>query len=188
MIQTDPTFDRGPKQSPLPSTALEALTPVSAALLSLAESEAESILARAAEEARAVVDQARRQAEAVMTEARAGAERAAAKETSVARGTARRRAHELVMSARAHAYQELRRRSEADVAALALRTDYEAVVAALSASARALLGDSAQITVDGGGEPGVVATNGARSVDLRLVTLVDRGLAELGPRVEELWQ
>jgi vacuolar-type H+-ATPase subunit E/Vma4 len=160
-----------------------------ATLLAGAEAEAEA--ARAAGESRAEAERelARTESSRLQESARAEGEAAgdleAARDLALARSGARR----VVLEARQAVYEDFRSCALAD--ALALRADrkeYARLLERLEDEARRSLGDDVEIERDPEDVGGIRARAGARSVDLTLPTLVDRCVADLGARVEELWR
>jgi vacuolar-type H+-ATPase subunit E/Vma4 len=157
----------------------------------LAGAEAEADAARAAGESRAEAERelARTESSRLQESARAEGEAAgdleAARDLALARSGARR----VVLEARQAVYEDFRSCALAD--ALALRADrkeYARLLERLEDEARRSLGDDVEIERDPEDVGGIRARAGARSVDLTLPTLVDRCVADLGARVEELWR
>jgi vacuolar-type H+-ATPase subunit E/Vma4 len=96
-------------------------------------------------------------------------------------------AHLTVLAAQREVYDEFRRRARE--ATLTLRDDpaYPALLDRRTASARRELGDRAEIERDPPEVGGVRARDGTRSVDYTLPARADRAIAELGPRLRDLW-
>jgi vacuolar-type H+-ATPase subunit E/Vma4 len=160
-----------------------------ATLLANAEAEADAV--RAAGESRAKAERERAQTESSRLQERARAEGEAAGDLESARdlAVARSGARRVVLEARQAVYEDFRSRGLAE--ALAFRADrkeYARLLERLEDEARRSLGDDVEIERDPEDVGGIRARAGARSVDLTLPTLVDRCVADLGARVEELWQ
>jgi hypothetical protein len=160
-----------------------------ATLLANASAEADATLAAGEGRVRAERERRREESSRLQESARAEGETAgnleSARDLAVARSGARR----LVLEARQAVYEDFRGRALAD--ALALRADrkeYARLLDRLEAAARRSLGDDVEIERDPEDVGGIRARAGARSVDLTLPTLVDRCVADLGARVEELWR
>jgi hypothetical protein len=180
---TEPASATGPAGAL--DTAAGALAPVRAALLAAAEADAAALLAAADAEVAAAVAAAEAQAAELV--ARARAEGAADAETMLAADRARggREARRIALAARREAYELLRDRARAGVAALPADPAYPAILARLTARARALLGADAEIAPHPDG--GVLGSAPGRRCDLSLPALADRAVDSLGPEVERLW-
>lgn len=160
-----------------------------ATLLAGVEAEAEATVSAAELRAAEEVERACGDSERLQEHARAEGEVAAELESTRALALARSRARRIVLEARQAVYEDFC--AQALAAALALRADrkaYERLLGRLEATARRTLGDGAEVELDPAGVGGVRARAGRRSVDLTLPTLVDRCVAALGTRVEELWR
>jgi vacuolar-type H+-ATPase subunit E/Vma4 len=157
------------------------------ALLTDTHTDAEELVARADREADEQLARARNQAHALVEAARVDGAREAADRLARQRATARRDARQLVLRARRDALDELRAQARRAARALADEDSYPELVERLRLLATAQLGSGATITVEPDGEPGVVATDGHRRVDYRLVALADRALDALGAEVATLW-
>ncbi len=144
--------------------------------LTAADAETEQRIAAARREAGTIIAQARARGE---SEGRVAGARDAAVQRSFA--------HQQVLAAQREVYDELHRRARD--ATLALRDDpeYPALLDRLSAAARRELGDGAEIERDPPEVGGVRARDGTRSVDYTLPVLADRAIAELGPRLRDIW-
>ncbi|HWB56966.1 MAG TPA: hypothetical protein VG479_08535 [Gaiellaceae bacterium] len=157
----------------------------------LANASAEAHATRAAGESRVRAEREGRRAESSRLQATARAEGEAAGDLESARdlALARSGARRLVLEGRRAVYEDFRSRALAG--ALALRGDrkaYARLLDHLEAAARHSLGDDVEIERDPETVGGIRARAGARSVDLTLPTLVDRCVADLGARVEDLWR
>jgi hypothetical protein len=168
-----------------PRAPAAALAPVRAGLLARAHADADAALAEADADADSALAEARQQAAAILADARARGERDAAVAEARERARARREARSTVLGAQRAAYEELRRRGEAAARALRTGPGYPALVASLSACARAELGPAAVIREHPDG--GVVAEVPGRRLDATLAALADRALDGLGPDVQGLW-
>lgn len=155
------------------------------ALLEDAEADAGRLLAAAEAEAAERLAGARREAEGRLRAARAEGEADALAQLGAERARARREARERILAARREAYEALG--AAAADAARALRDDpsYPDLRAALVRRAQAQLGPDAEILDDP--EGGIIARDGNRRVDYRLVTLAGRCLDAFGEEVEALW-
>jgi vacuolar-type H+-ATPase subunit E/Vma4 len=158
-----------------------------AALLADAQADAQELLARADQEAAEQLAHAREQAASLLDTARADGAREATDRLVRERAGTRREARQRVLAARKAALDELCVRARDAVRALADEDDYPELIERLRLLATAQLGSDAAITVDPDGEPGVVASDGRRRVDYRLVTLADRAIEALGPEAGTLW-
>ncbi|HVP01027.1 MAG TPA: V-type ATP synthase subunit E family protein [Solirubrobacteraceae bacterium] len=158
----------------------------------------EALLADARAQAGAVLADADREAAERLADAHARAEAliARAREQGEAEGRIERGREEAlesllartdVLAARRRAYEELRRRARGAVLGLRDEPQYGELLDRLAAAARRDLGAGAQIELDPPGLGGVRATAGSRRVDYTLVTLADRCVDELGPRLPRLW-
>jgi vacuolar-type H+-ATPase subunit E/Vma4 len=169
----------------LPPDAEAALDPVRAQLLADARREADRLIDAAQREAQARLEQARREAEEIVEQARqAGAVQAA---QSVARDVARarREARGVVLATQEALRQRVRDAVRSAAGALRAEAGYPDLLAALDASARGALGDSAVVREAPDG--GVLAERGSLRVDLSLSVLADRALDERAGEVAALW-
>jgi vacuolar-type H+-ATPase subunit H len=184
-VRTGPSPTAGPAAAPPPDPVDAALAPVRTALVAAAQADAAAALAAAEAEATATVAAAEAQAAELV--ARARAEGAADAEAMLAADRARggREARRIVLAARRQAYDLLRGRARAGVAALRADPAYPAILERLTARARALLGADAGIAPHPDG--GVLASAPGRRCDLSLPALADRAVDSLGPEVERLW-
>ncbi|MGZ4544935.1 MAG: hypothetical protein ACXVXT_06045 [Blastococcus sp.] len=162
-----------------------ALAPVRAALLARAHAAADAVLAEADADAEAALAEARQQAAALLADARARGERDAATADARERAHARREARTTVLGAQRAAYEDLRRRGHEAARALRTGPGYPALLAHLTARARAELGPTAVVREHPDG--GVVAEAPGRRLDATLAALADRALDGLGPDVQGLW-
>jgi vacuolar-type H+-ATPase subunit E/Vma4 len=157
------------------------------ALLSDARQEVDEALAAAERDAAATVTAAREEANRTLDAARADGEAEARTVSLTELARSRRRARELVLSARRAVYE----RALAEVCAAATRLrdspDYDAVIDGLSRLARSQLGDGAVVTIDDE-VGGVIARAGTRTVDYRLPVIAERCFDAIGSDVESLWQ
>jgi vacuolar-type H+-ATPase subunit E/Vma4 len=157
------------------------------ALIADAVADAAATRAAASAEARERLDRAAQEAAAIVERARVAGEREAADRLARQQAAARREARELVLNAQRAALDRLHTEARAAARSLADSPEWEAILAGLRRVAVARLGPDATIAQHPGGEPGLVATRGGHRVDLRLTTLVDLAIAELGSEVEQLW-
>ena len=169
-----------------PTTTIDPLAPVRAALLDRAHADSASQLAAADAEAAAALHAAQQQVASLRADARAQGEADGATVLARERTHARRRARELILAARRNAYDELVRQARAAVSALRDDAAYAGWLAALRTRASTQLGDDVAVTelADGG----VVAVGRRRQVEYGLVGLADRAVERLGPAAQELWQ
>ena len=164
------------------------LDPVRDALLADARADADRMLADADRFAGDRVERANREAAALI--ATAGREGAAAAADLLARqrGATRREAREIVLGEQRRALDELRARARAAARELVHEDGYDEIVARLRALGEERLGADVTISVDPDGEPGIIAGEGHRRVDYRLIVLADRAIDALGSDVATLWQ
>jgi vacuolar-type H+-ATPase subunit E/Vma4 len=134
------------------------------------------------------VEAARVRAEELMRAARPAGEAAVLPDVARIHAAAARHARQLLLGAQREVFEEFRR--EALRAALELRgsPSYPGLLDELSRRARTQLGEAAELDVDPAGSGGVIARDGDRRVDYSLPALVERCIAALGDRVEELWR
>jgi vacuolar-type H+-ATPase subunit E/Vma4 len=164
------------------------VAPLRTALLSAAEAEAESVIVDASSRAAREISDAQAEVTALVDRARAEGEAAARREAIHVVGRARSEGRALVLAAQREVYDELHRRTLADVEALRLEPAYGRLLERLEGMARAQLGPKASVEVDPPTIGGVRASSGKRRIDLTLPALADRCLAALGTELERLWQ
>jgi vacuolar-type H+-ATPase subunit E/Vma4 len=128
-----------------------------------------------------------RQAEELVRRAREEAGAQAAVAVARRRVRAEREHRSLVLQAERDVYETFRRRALEEVQARRDTDAYRSLRERLTALAREQLGEGCTIEEDPAGG-GLVATAGSRRVDYTLPALVDRVIASLGTRVEELWR
>lgn len=157
------------------------------ALIADATADAAATRDAATADVRERLDRAVQEAATIVDRARVAGERDAADRLARQQAAARREARELVLNAQRDALDRLRVEARTAVRTLADGPGWDTVLAALGRVAVARLGPDATVTEQPGGEPGLVATCGGRRVDLRLATLVDLAIAELGTEVAQLW-
>ena len=164
---------------------VSALEPVRLALLADAQAAATEIVGQASAEAAAVVARANGEADAAVDQARQRAEETGAAHAAMTVTRARREAHTTVLQAREALRRELDRR--VGIAVEAMRDDprYSALLDRLETLARTQLG--AAVDIEHPPEGGIVAIDGPRRVDYRLVALAERELEELADEVAALW-
>ncbi|CAI9400311.1 hypothetical protein [Nocardioides sp. T2.26MG-1] len=153
------------------------------ALLARARREAEAEAADAEERARATLDAAQAQADELVAAARTQGAADAAGALSGERARTLREARTRVLQAQRDAYDELRRRSVADVTAL-LDGLGPQVGSQLEREAAERLGVGAAVHA---GAHGPVALAGQRRLSLEPEHLVDRALEDLGTELTGLW-
>jgi vacuolar-type H+-ATPase subunit E/Vma4 len=163
------------------------LDAVRAALIADAHADAEQILAAADNDAQDRMTSATSEAAALIEAARTEGAIEATERLARQRAAARREARELGLAARRQALDQLRERARTAARELAHDESYPDLLDRLRMLAAAQLGPEAEITVDPGGEPGVMASDERRRVDYRLVTLADRAVDALGADVAMLW-
>lgn len=130
---------------------------------------------------------AHREAEATVRRAREEAEAQAAVAVARRRVRAEREHRSLVLQAERDVYDRFRLRALEEARARRDTDAYAALLERLTAIARAQLGEGCSIEedrIDGG----ILAVAGSRRVDYTLPTLVDRLIASMGSRAEELWR
>jgi vacuolar-type H+-ATPase subunit E/Vma4 len=163
------------------------LEPLRRALAADTESEEERRRAEVDAECRQMVTEAENAADALRRLARLEGEETAEREASRRLAAANRRAREIRLGAQGRLVEELRRRSSEAVMRLRDEPDYPALLARLTHVARSRLGGDVEIIVDPPGRGGVVGRRGGASVDLTLVALAGRAVAEMGAELERLW-
>ena len=164
------------------------LEPLRMALLADADGQEKHHLAEVDQTCEVRLARVRRRASALTARSRAEGERAAAQEARRRLGAASRRERELRLAAQGSLLDELRARTLD--AALAARDDprYHDLLDRLARTARAQLGDEAELEIDPSGLGGVRAHIGELSVDYTLPALVERAIAGRGVELEELWR
>ena len=153
--------------------------------LAEAAEDAERTVAAAEEERRAQLEEAQRGAAELVAAARDAGEADARVEGARTIAAARRRARTITLAARLELSEELRRQAFAAAEQLRDKPSYIELLRRLERAARADLGADVVVELDAGG---VVARAGSRIVDYSLPAIVDRCVAALGERVEELWR
>jgi hypothetical protein len=156
-----------------------ALEPVRAALLRAARSDADGAEAAAAGAGERQVREATVEAERLRDRARADGAADAAASLAVLRARTGRAARATVLAARREEYEALR--AAARIALAELARD-PTVHMRLIAVARARLGAGA--TIEDLPDGGVVATDGARRLDLSLAGFADRAVDHIAVRLE----
>jgi len=164
------------------------LEPAREALLADARERARHLIEQANAEAAARIEEAHRAADELVGRARSQGE--AEGRLSSAREEARESAlaRMEVLAAQRAAYEELRRRARVAVLALRDDPDYPELLERLAAACRNDLGERAQLETDALDAGGVRASAGTRSVDYTLITLAERCIDALGPRLQRLWE
>ena len=168
-----------------PAGAAGALEPVRQRLRRDAEDQAARLLTAARAQAAEIVQQAHRDAHAALAEAQSAA---AAKADPVTAGQlrdARDTARSAVLAAQRAACDELRSRVRDGVAALTTQPGYDRLVRAITSRASQAAGPGAQLAAAPDG--GVIARAPGVVVDCSLTRLADLAVAQLGPKVAELW-
>lgn len=163
--------------------APDGLAVVGAALLARARRDAEDITAEARADADAAVARAREEADGIVAAARAQGAADAAAALSGERSRTLREARARVLRAERAAYDELCRRTVADVTGVLDRLGPE-VQARLAREAAARLGPGAEVRP---GARGPTAVAGQRRLTLEPERLVDRAIEGLGPELAGLW-
>ncbi len=163
-------------------------SPLRTALLSAAEADAESLIVDASSRAAREISDAQAEVTALVDRARAEGEAAARREAVHVVGRARSEGRALVLAAQREVYDELHRRTLADVDGLRLEPAYGHLLERLEGMARAQLGPNASVEVDPPTIGGVRASSGPRRIDLTLPALADRCLTALGTELERLWR
>ena len=163
--------------------APDGLAVVGAALLARARRDAEDVAAEARAGADVTVARAREEADEIVAAARAQGAADAAAALSGERSRTLREARARVLRAEREAYDELRRRTVADVTALLDRVGPE-VQARLAREVAERLGAGAEVRP---GARGPTAVAGQRRLTLEPERLVDRAVEGLGPELAGLW-
>jgi len=168
-----------------PAGAAAALEPVRQRLRRDAEEQAARLRAAAHTQAADTVRQAHRDAREALAGAQAAAAAIAAPLTAAELREARGRARSAVLTAQRAACDELRRLVRDGVAALPGQPGYDQLLNGITRRARHAAGPRAELTaaLDGG----VVARGPGVVVDCSLARLADLAVAELGPKVADLW-
>jgi hypothetical protein len=164
-----------PSDAPLPA----ALEPVRAALLRAARADADAVEAAAGRDGELTVREATIRAGHLREQARADGAADAAAALAVLRARAGRAARATVLAARREEYEALRAAARAAMAALARDPT---VHMRLIATARVRLGPEATVEEAPGG--GVVASAGARRLDLSLAGFADRAVDQVADRLD----
>ena len=99
---------------------------------------------------------------------------------------ARREARERILRAQRGVYEQVRSFAQDQLNGLVGVPAAKDLNTRLASVARDRLGAKATVEVSKSGV-GVIAVQGQRRIDLSCDTLVERELAELAPRIEELW-
>jgi len=159
--------------------------PLRDALLAQARAEAERTLEAADRAAAARLDRAAAEGEELVRAAAAEGAETAAAAGAHAVVEARRTARRLVLETRHDLWEELHDTAAAQAGALVGTPAYARLVERLRAAAVEQLGPEARVEDAPAG--GFVAARNGRRVDYSLPALVERALAELAPRAEELW-
>jgi vacuolar-type H+-ATPase subunit E/Vma4 len=161
---------------------------VRAALIADARADAASLLAAADRDADDCMSRSQEEAAELVEGARVEGAREAAERLARQHAATRREARQVVLTARCEALDELRDRARTAARELAREDRYGELRDRLRTLAESQLGPDAEILEDLDGEPGVVARDGFRRVDFRLVTLADRAVEALGADVATLWE
>ena len=170
-----------------PDTPLDLqLRPVSEKLLQSAGQRASQILEEADQQAAAVLADAQRRGEALLESAREEGAAAARRSATRVLADARREARERILKAQRGVYEQVRSLAQDQLKGLADAPATKDLNARLASVAHDRLGPKATVEVSKSGI-GVIATQGQRRLDLSDDALMERELAELAPRIEELW-
>ena len=162
------------------------LRPVIAGLVQGAEQRASQVLKEADQQAAAVLADAQRRGEAILESARAEGAAAARRSATRILADARREAREKILRAQRGVYEQVRSLAHDHLDRLGGAPAAKELNARLETVVRARLGPKATVE-DSKSGIGVVATQGRRRLDLDCDTLVQRELAEMAPRIEDLW-
>ena len=162
------------------------LRPVIAGLVQGAEQRASQVLKEADQQAAAVLADAQRRGEAILESARADGAAAARRSGTRILADARREAREKILRAQRGVYEQVRSLAHDHLDRLGGAPAAKELNARLETVVRARLGPKATVE-DSKSGIGVVATQGRRRLDLDCDTLVQRELAQMAPRIEELW-
>jgi vacuolar-type H+-ATPase subunit E/Vma4 len=170
-----------------PDTPLDVqLRPVRSRLLQNADQRASQILEEADQQVAAVLADAQRRGEALLETAREEGAAAARRRSARVLADARREARERILRAQRGVYQEVRSLALDQLRGLADAPAAKDLNARMASVARDRLGPRAAVEVSKSGV-GVIAAQGQRRLDLSDDALVERELAGLAPRIEELW-
>jgi vacuolar-type H+-ATPase subunit E/Vma4 len=162
------------------------LRPVIAGLVQGAEQRASQVLKEADQQAAAVLADAQRRGEAILESARAEGAAAARRSGTRILADARREAREKILRAQRGVYEQVRSLAHDQLDRLGGAPAAKELNARLETVVRARLGPKVTVE-DSKSGIGVVATQGRRRLDLDCDTLVQRELAQMAPRIEELW-
>lgn len=157
--------------------------PVRRASLADARAEADRLRAQAQERSVAILASARQRAGELREDSLTAARQAADRDAQRVLSTARRSAHELLLSARRDVYADVVR--DIFERASSRREDYQAMRKQLIGDARRRLGEGVEITDAPDG--GIVAHARGRQIDYSLSTQVGRCLTQLDDEVAALW-
>lgn len=130
---------------------------------------------------------AHREADEIVRRARQEAEEQAAVAVGRRRVRAEREHRSLVLRAERDVYEQFRLRALEEVQARRDTAAYAALLERLTALVHEQLGEDCAIAEDPT-NGGILASVGSRRVDYTLPTLVDRTIASMGTRAEELWR
>jgi vacuolar-type H+-ATPase subunit E/Vma4 len=170
-----------------PATPLDVqLRPVSAGLLRDAEQRALQILEEADRWVAVMLADTQRRSEALLESAREEGAAAARRSANRVVIDARREARERILRAQRGVYEQVRSFAQDQLNGLVGVPAAKDLNTRLASVARDRLGAKATVEVSKSGV-GVIAVQGQRRIDLSCDTLVERELAELAPRIEELW-
>lgn len=167
------------------ASAAAALEPVRRRLRRDAEDQAARLRAAAHDQAAEIVQQAHQDAAAALAEAQAIAAAKSGPITAAELRDARDAARSAVLAAQRAACDELRSRVRDGVAALTGQPGYDGLLRGITRLASQSAGPGAELTPAPDG--GVVARGPGVVVDCSLARLADLAIAELGPRITELW-
>ncbi len=164
-----------------------ALSPVAAALVTIARQRAADITIDAQERAEVTLTQARRERDRLLDTARASGADDAHRRALGLVADARRDAREEVLAAQRRVYDRARALARQRLAGLADSPEAAALRERLTTLARRQLGPDAVITAPPG-DVGVVARNGTRSLDLTGDALLDAAMTSLGTALANSWR
>ena len=162
------------------------LRPVSAGLLQDAEQRASQILDEVDEQVATVLADARRRVDAILDSARAEGAAAARRSATRVLADARREARERILRAQRGVYEQVRSLAQDRLDRLAGTPAAMELNARLTTVAYDRLGPKATVAVSPSGI-GVIAEEGRRRLDLSRDALVALELADMAPRIAELW-
>ena len=163
----------------------DALAPLVTALLEAAQRDADALLDAAEREAAEAVAEATTRAGHLIDESRAKGTADGEAVLAAERARAERQARGLVLRARGDMFAAAHTTARDAVGRLRERSDYPQVLAGLSAMAKGVLGEDAEVAEAPLG--GVVATAGSRHLDLSLAALADDLADEHGDQVLGGW-